>query len=86
MLGNVQISLTLQGGGDLLKPSECRHMGEGDLAKSSYNFYSGWKSLIHSFSCSIFGVCGGIELVENVIWGRGLKLLKKPSYDIWTFP
>jgi len=32
-------------GGGLLKPSECRHMGKGRLAKSSCNFYSGWKSL-----------------------------------------
>jgi len=29
-LGNVQISYDTSGGrGDLLKPSECRHMGEG---------------------------------------------------------
>jgi len=33
------------GRGGLLKPSECRHMGEGDITKSSYNFYRGWKSL-----------------------------------------
>jgi len=76
----------------LLKPSECRHMGRG-LAKSSYNFYSSWKSLIHSSSCSICSILGE-WLVENVIgegggggWrkssecrhmgGEGLKLLKK---------
>jgi len=33
---------------------------------------------------------GGRELAENVripsYRGRGLKLLKKPSYDICTFP
>jgi len=44
--------MTLQeGGGEregLLKPSEYRYIGEGDLAKSSYNFYSVCKSLIHT--------------------------------------
>jgi len=33
--------MTLRGGGGLLKPSECCHMGERVMAKSSYNFYSG---------------------------------------------
>jgi len=41
----------------------------------------------------------GEGLAENIVWGmswlktseyrhlgRGRKLLKKPSYDIWTFP
>jgi len=28
------------------------------------------KSLIHCFSCSIFGICWGKGLVENVIWER----------------
>jgi len=28
------------------------------------------KGLIHSSSCSIFGICGGRGLVENVIWGE----------------
>jgi len=46
-------------------------MGEGDSDKSSYNFYSGRKSLIHSSSCSISGICGRKGLVENVIGGRG---------------
>jgi len=32
--------------------------------------------------CSIYGIAGGRGLVENVIGGRGLKLLKKPPYDI----
>jgi len=78
--------MTLQGGRGLLKPPECRHMGGGggDLAKSSYNFYSGWKSLIHSSSCSIFDICGGRGLAESVripYWGSGLKLLKKQSND-----
>jgi len=89
-----------EGEGGLLKPSECRHMGEGELAKSSYNFYSGWKSLIHSFSCSVYVILGLRQwvgwkchmdggLAENVrilSYGGGLKLLKKPSYYIWTFP
>jgi len=35
-----QMTLREEEGG-LLTPSEYRHMGEGDLAKSSYNFYSG---------------------------------------------
>jgi len=49
------------------------------------------KSLIYSLSCSIYGICEGRGLVENVIWrggwlktseyhymgGGGLKLLKK---------
>jgi len=53
-------------------------MGEGDLAKSSsnnfysHNFYSGYKSLIHSSSYSIFGVCGEKGLVENVMCGKGV--------------
>jgi len=29
------------GGGGVLKPSECRHIGRGGLTKSSYNFYGG---------------------------------------------
>jgi len=71
LLGNVQISYDASGGGGLLKPSEYRYKEEEDLTKSSYNFSSVWKSLIHSFFCSIYGTCGGRRLVENVIWGRG---------------
>jgi len=33
-------------------------MREERMAKSSYNFYSGWKSLILSYSCSIYGIWG----------------------------
>jgi len=33
------------------------------LAKSSYSFYN-------SLFYSIYGICGGRGLVENVIWGR----------------
>jgi len=94
-LGNVQSYDASGGRGVCSNRQECRHMGK-DLAKSSYNFYSGWKSLIHS--SSIYDIMWGE--VENVIWGEGsvenikipsyggggLKLLKKPSYDIWTFP
>jgi len=42
--------------------------GRGDLAKMSYNFYSGWKSLIHSasFSSSVCaGGAGGGELQKT---------------------
>jgi len=42
--------------------------GGGGLAKSSYNFYSGWKSLIHISSCSVY---------STVYWGLGLS---KTSY------
>jgi len=48
-----------EGGRGLPKPSECSHMRGGGLAKSSYNFYSGWKSFIYSFSFSIYGIYGG---------------------------
>jgi len=54
----------------LLKPSEYRYMGKGSLAKSSYNFYSGLKSIIYSLFCSIYGIYEGRGLVENVIWGK----------------
>jgi len=30
--------MTLRGGAGVLKPSDCRHMEEGFMAKSSYNF------------------------------------------------
>jgi len=53
---SLQTSYDASGGGGLLKPSECRHMREEGLAKSLYNFYSGWKSSIHSSSCSIYGL------------------------------
>jgi len=56
----------------LLKLLECRHLGEGRFGQSSYHFYNGGKSLIHSSSYSIFGICGGRGLVENVEWGEGL--------------
>jgi len=59
-------------------------MWERWLAKSSYNFYSGWKSLIHCSSCSkIYCIWGrgwlktseyhhmgegSLKLLKNVIW------------------
>jgi len=65
-------------------------MGGGGLAKSSYNFYSGWKSLF-TVSLAQFTV-----YVSRDGWlktskyrhkeGEGLKLLKKASIDIWTTP
>jgi len=76
----------------LLKPSEYRHWPNRHIT-----FIVAKKSLIYIFY-SIYGICGGKVLVEksngaeglaeNVkippygLWGRGLKLLKKPSYDI----
>jgi len=67
-LGNVQISHDASGGG-LLKQSECGHMGFGQIV---INFYSGWKSLIPSSSCSIYGICEGRRLVKNAIWRERL--------------
>jgi len=57
-----------------------------NLAKSSYNLYSGWKGLIHSSSCSIFGICGGGGCLKPTYRGRGSKIAQKTPYDIWTFP
>jgi len=30
------------------------------------------KQTVQNFSCSIYGICEGRGLVENVIWGEGL--------------
>jgi len=67
--------------------------GGRGLAKRSYNFYCGWKSLIYSLFCTIYGICGvgwkchiGEGLTETSKYrhmGRGLKIAQKPSY-IWT--
>jgi len=39
------------------------------------------KSLIYSLFCSIFGICVGRVLVENVVWGEGLaENVRIPSY------
>jgi len=43
-------------GGELPKPLDCRHIGKGDLAKSSYNFYCVWWSLIHAVPLVLFTV------------------------------
>jgi len=53
-------------GGCLLKPSEYRHMEGGGLAKSLFNFYSGLKSSIYGLFSSIYGICEGKGLAENV--------------------
>jgi len=38
-------------------------------------------SLIYSLLCSIYGICGGRGLIENIIWGKGLaENVKIPSY------
>jgi len=64
--------------------------GRGVMDKYPYTFYSGWKSLIHSSSCSIYGIFGservgwkrhmegGVDWKHQntVKWRRGLKLLK----------
>jgi len=50
------------------------------MAKSSYYFYSGWTSLIHSSSCSIYDILGFRGLVENVritLCGEGSKFAQK---------
>jgi len=38
--------------------------------------------LIYSLFCSIYGMCGGKRLVENVIWRGGVwqKMSRIPSY------
>jgi len=83
--------MTLQG----LKPSECCHMEDGELAKSSFFTFIVAEKTIYSSSCFIYGISGGgigwkrhmgEGLAKNVRTPsyRGLKLLKKTSYDIWT--
>jgi len=49
-----------------------------------YNFYSGSKGLIQA-PLALFTVYVGEGLEYRHTGGRGLKLRKKPSYDIWTF-
>jgi len=58
------------------------------LAKSLYNFYIGWESLIHSSSCSIYGMVYveegiGWKRQNIVIWGRGSKIAQKTV--MWYF-
>jgi len=68
--GNVQLSYDASLGGrgeGLLKLSECRHMKEGVWPNRHITFIVIEKSLIHSSSCSIYGICGERGLVENVI-------------------
>jgi len=74
-------------------------MGGGGLAKTLCNFYRGWKALFNSLALFTVYVRGGgwlkmsykrsswLKTLEyRRIWGGGgLKSLKKPSYDIWTF-
>jgi len=60
-LGNVQISYDASRGG-VLKPSECRNMEGGNLAKSSYNFYCGLKKFNLQF----------ILLYLRYMWERGV--------------
>jgi len=57
--GTFKYHMTLRGEG-LAQTVRVPLYGEReDLAKLSCNFYSGLKSLIHSSSCFIFGICGG---------------------------
>jgi len=72
---------------------EYRHIGEVVWSNRHITFIVAKKSLIYTLFCSIYDICGGKKLVENVIWERGLaenvriplyggrdqKLLKKPS-------
>jgi len=70
LLGKFKYQMKLRGRGC----SNCQSAdiwGRG-LAKSLYYFYSGWKSLIHSFSFSMYG-----------IWGRGRGWLKRQNTVIW---
>jgi len=50
----------------------------------SYNFYSGWKSLIYISSCFIYGMWWGKELAENVripsYGGEGSKIAKNKRH------
>jgi len=67
--------------GGWLKLSEYWHMEEGDLATSSYNFYSGCKSLSHSFSCFIFGIFEGRGWLKTSYRGRRLaENVRIPSH------
>jgi len=52
-------------------------MGEGVWSNRHITFIVAEKSL---FSCSSYGICGGRELVEIVIWGRGW--LKTTEYRL----
>jgi len=80
--GNVQISYGALGEEENFSNRQRAVIcGKGDLAKSSYYFYSGWKSLIYSSSCSIYGISGGRKLVENAI--RGEVGRKRPNTVIW---
>jgi len=59
------------GGGGGSKP-QGGAPGGGGGGKMAYKFFKGYT--------------WGRGFIENVIWGRGLKLLKNTSYDIWSFP
>jgi len=64
--------MTLQG--ELLKPSECRNMSEG-VAKSSVRLQKCY--MMHHMG---EGSAGNVRITSYA--GRGLKLLKKPSYVV----
>jgi len=93
--------MTLQGGRGICSNRQSAAIwGRGDLVKSSScNFYSSWKSLIHSTSCSIFGIREGRGGWLKTSWGgggqktseyhhmeKGAKTAQKNVYDIWTYP
>jgi len=78
-------------GGGVAQTVRVVSYGEGEIWPNRHDFCSSRKSLIHSSSCSIFGICGGRGgwlktshggrgLAENVripsYGGVGLKLLK----------
>jgi len=82
---NVQISYDASEGEGLLKPSECRHVGEGGWPNRHINFIVAKKFNL-LFILLYLRYMWERDLVKNVIWRKGLKFLKKLPDDIWTFP
>jgi len=82
ILGTFKYHMTPQGGRGVCSNRQSAVIwGRRDLSKSSYNFYSGWKSSIYSSCNTIYGtICGGA-----VIWEKASNIAQKPLYDIWTF-
>jgi len=95
--GTFKYLMTLQGGG-LLKPSDCRHMERGGWPNRHITFIVAKKLDLQFILLYLRYMWGGGGdwlktsyggLAENVripsYGGRGLKLLKNPSYDILIF-
>jgi len=65
--------MTPQGRGGLLKPSECRDMGEGDFVKSSLNF-----KLAEKLNSQF------LVLYLQYMWREGVsRKVRVPSYGRW---